>query len=329
MPEPATPWHAGPARRTPQDRRPPPTADAVGGRPPAAGAAPRARAPLHPSPPTMSESVLAALARADVRAVVVGGAGVGAGGARAVYRGHRHPGRRRAPPNLARLISVLAGFGDGAAAELSPSDFPLEEGAVRIIEEDVIDVFTLMTGYTYADLLPLSELHTYEGVPVRFLNAEGLLLLKAPSLRPRDQADAAAPARHPRQSFPRRPCAPTPMTTERKTIVVLVTPGQDSQSAQSLTEHLNDGWRAALHDRDGRGRRRRRAGPVRQPGRDRAREGDLRHRVQRQLDAGGYRVLGTGYSADLPVPRTRHPVPPNAQAHPTSSPSCSSAPAPS
>ena len=139
----------------------------------------------------MSESVLAALARADVAAIVVGGWAV-------AYAGYPRFTEDvdvivdASEPNLQRLIDVLASFGEGAAAELVPADFPQEEGAIRIIEDDVIDVFTQMTGHTYADLLPLSTVHAVEGEPVRFLSAEGLLLLKGPSLRPRDQADAAA-----------------------------------------------------------------------------------------------------------------------------------------
>ena len=139
----------------------------------------------------MSESVLAALSRADVAAIVVGGWAV-------AYAGYPRYTEDidvivdAAPANLQRLIDVLAGFGDGAAAELVPADFPQEEGAVRIVEDDVVDVFTQMTGHTYADLLPLSSVHDVDGAPVRFLSAQGLLLLKGPSLRPRDQADAAA-----------------------------------------------------------------------------------------------------------------------------------------
>ena len=139
----------------------------------------------------MSERVLAALARADVGAIVVGGWAV-------AYAGHPRFTEdidvivEASEANLQRLIDVLSQFGDGAAAELVPADFPLEEGAVRIIEDDVIDVFTQMTGHTYADLRPLSTTHVVGGQPVQFLSAEGLLLLKGPSLRPRDQADAAA-----------------------------------------------------------------------------------------------------------------------------------------
>ena len=96
------------------------------------------------------------------------------------------------PSNLARLISTLSTFGDGAAAALTPDDFPVEEGCVRVAEDFDVDVFTVMSGHTYADLLPLTVDHDVDGSSVRFLSAEGLIRLKEPSLRPKDQADVAA-----------------------------------------------------------------------------------------------------------------------------------------
>lgn len=135
-------------------------------------------------------NLLVALARADVRFLVVGGLAV-------AYAGYARFTEdldllvEAAPANLARLLSALSAFGDGAARELTPADFPLEEGAVRIIDDFAIDLFTQMSGHRYADLAPLAAPHDVDGVPVLFLGAEGLLRLKAPSLRPRDQHDAA------------------------------------------------------------------------------------------------------------------------------------------
>jgi hypothetical protein len=94
--------------------------------------------------------------------------------------------------NLRRMLDVLDGFGEGAAAELSPDDFPLEEGCVRIAEAFDLDIFTQMSGLTYAALLPQTAAHEVEGVPVLHLTAEGLLRLKGDSLRPKDQLDVAA-----------------------------------------------------------------------------------------------------------------------------------------
>ncbi len=95
-----------------------------------------------------------------------------------------------APASLDALVTVLATVHPDAAV-LAHDDFPLEEGAVRIAGDLVVDVFTQMSGLTYADLLPLSSLHPVEDTSVRFLSAEGLIRLKAPSLRPKDQTDTA------------------------------------------------------------------------------------------------------------------------------------------
>ena len=140
---------------------------------------------------TTFANLLATLARAEVRFLVVGGV--------AVTRLVDIPFTNRlellvegGAANLRRRIATLATFGSGAAAELDVSDFPVEEGAVRVAEDFDVDLFTLMSGHTYGDLLPLSEPHDVGGVAVRFLGAEGLIRLKADSLRPRDQANVAA-----------------------------------------------------------------------------------------------------------------------------------------
>ena len=137
------------------------------------------------------ESALAALARAEVDFLVVGGLAVARAGFVRVTDDVDLLVEGGAD-NLRRLIDTLATFGSGAAAELTPDDFPLEEGAVRVAEDFDVDLFTLMSGHTYADLLPLSAPYDVGGVAVRFLGAEGLIRLKADSLRPRDQADVAA-----------------------------------------------------------------------------------------------------------------------------------------
>lgn len=137
------------------------------------------------------ESLLVALARADVRFLVVGGLAVAQAG-HARFTEDVDLLVDDAPANLDGLLATLAGLGDGAARELSRDDFPPEEGAVRIVDEFPIDLFTRMSGHAYADLLPLSVSHSVGGTPVRFLGAEGLLRLKADSLRPRDRADADA-----------------------------------------------------------------------------------------------------------------------------------------
>lgn len=134
------------------------------------------------------EKLLAELSRAGVDFIVVGGMAV-------AYCGHLRNTVdldilvRAASGNIERLLACLEGFGEGHARELSPNDFALEEGAVRIVEDFPLDVFTQMSGRTYEDLLPLSTTREVSGTPVRHLIAEGLILLKKDSLRPRDQHD--------------------------------------------------------------------------------------------------------------------------------------------
>lgn len=136
-------------------------------------------------------SVLAALARADVDLIVVGGLAVAfAGFARVTDDVDILVDAE--PDNLGRMLAVLEGFGEGAARELSPDDFPLEEGCVRVAEHFDLDIFTLMSGHAYADLLPMTDTHDVDGVPVRHLTADGLIRLKGDSLRPKDQLDVAA-----------------------------------------------------------------------------------------------------------------------------------------
>ena len=56
------------------------------------------------------------------------------------------------PANLQRSALVpLPGLGEGFAQELSLDDFPMEEGAIRVIEDFVVDLFTIMRSRTYAD----------------------------------------------------------------------------------------------------------------------------------------------------------------------------------
>lgn len=94
--------------------------------------------------------------------------------------------------NIRRLLDRLKHFGEGSASELTPADFTLEEGSIRIVEDFPLDVFTIMSGDTYEDLLPLSSTHQIDDVEISYLNAEGLIKLKSSSLRPQDQLDVQA-----------------------------------------------------------------------------------------------------------------------------------------
>ncbi len=96
----------------------------------------------------------------------------------------------RSEENIKKLLGRLVLFGEGAARDLHPDDFTLEEGCIRIVEEFPLDVFTLIKGHSYRDLLSYSDVFiTEKGVKIRHLNAEGLIWLKEGSERTKDQWD--------------------------------------------------------------------------------------------------------------------------------------------
>lgn len=138
---------------------------------------------------TTFDELLAHLARAGVEFAVVGGVAVGGAGYVRATEGVDLL-VEASEPNLRRLPDALRPFSPAAADELSPADFPLEEGAVRVREAFDVDLFTQIGGHTYADLLPLTTSHVALGVPILYLNAEGFIRLKAPSLRPKDRLDS-------------------------------------------------------------------------------------------------------------------------------------------
>lgn len=94
--------------------------------------------------------------------------------------------------NIQRLLDRLVNFGEGHAKELSVDDFKEEEGSIRVVENFPVDVFTMMSGNTYEDLLPLTATYLIGDVEIVHLNAGGLIQLKADSLRPKDRIDVEA-----------------------------------------------------------------------------------------------------------------------------------------
>ncbi len=135
-------------------------------------------------------SVLAALSRAEVRYLVVGGIACALNGfVRATEDVDLLVDRE--PENLRRLLGALAAFGEGHARELRVEDFADEEGSVRLVEDFPIDMFTRMGGKRYADLLPHRKLSPGDP-PIPFVDVEGLILLKQKSPRPQDQLDVEA-----------------------------------------------------------------------------------------------------------------------------------------
>ncbi|MGC1323726.1 MAG: hypothetical protein WA849_16220, partial [Candidatus Udaeobacter sp.] len=76
--------------------------------------------------------------------------------------------------------------------ELSPADFSDSEGAIRIIEDFPLAVFTIMRAKRYADLVGATKTTRIDDVDVRYLNAEALIALKSNSQRDQDRIDVSA-----------------------------------------------------------------------------------------------------------------------------------------
>lgn len=137
------------------------------------------------------EKLLVDLAKASVDFLLVGGMAV-------AFCGHVRATEdvdilvQADAANIRKLLTTLEDFGEGHASALSVDDFTMEEGAIRVVEDFPLDIFTQMSGHTYEDLLPLTDEHAVQEATVRHLNAESLIRLKKDSLRPRDQQDVQA-----------------------------------------------------------------------------------------------------------------------------------------
>jgi hypothetical protein len=138
--------------------------------------------------PGQYERLLVDLVRAEVRFLVVGGVACMLNG---VVRTTEDVDILvdADPVNVRRLLDALAGFGEGHARELAPSDFADEEGAIRLVEDFPIDIFTRMGGLRYADMLRYRRT-TAGASAIPYLDADGLIRLKRGSLREQDRIDA-------------------------------------------------------------------------------------------------------------------------------------------
>jgi hypothetical protein len=97
-----------------------------------------------------------------------------------------------APENLRKLLDCLAGWGEGWARELKPEDFIYDQGAIRVMEEFDLDIFTRMNGRSFEDFRPrLRHLET-GGVRIPYLAPEDLIFLKQGSWRDKDKLDVQA-----------------------------------------------------------------------------------------------------------------------------------------
>ncbi len=137
--------------------------------------------------PSPFERLLADLSRADVRYLVVGGVACALNGfARTTEDVDILVDSE--PLNVRRMLDVLELFGDGYARELRVEDFGDEEGAVRLIEDFPVDIFTRMGGRRYADMLRYRKVFV-GAAEIPYVDAEGLIVLKSGSLRERDRID--------------------------------------------------------------------------------------------------------------------------------------------
>jgi hypothetical protein len=91
--------------------------------------------------------------------------------------------------NIKKMLGTLQNWGEGYAMDLSVEDFPISPGAVRIIEDFPLDIFTILNRNTYDDLLPRTN-KTEQGI--RYLNAESLIAIKKDSFREKDKIDIIA-----------------------------------------------------------------------------------------------------------------------------------------
>ena len=140
---------------------------------------------------TPYEKLLAKLARAEVKFMIVGGVAVALNG---FVRTTEDVDIliEASAENVTRLLDELGNFGEGHARELSPADFSDSEGAVRIIEDFPLDVFTVMRGRRYAELIGSTKTTRIDDVDVRYLNAEALIAVKSNSQRDQDRIDVSA-----------------------------------------------------------------------------------------------------------------------------------------
>jgi hypothetical protein len=90
------------------------------------------------------------------------------------------------PANIEKLLNRLCSWGEGWARELSVSDFTAQEGAIRVMEEFDLDIFTRMRGQALNDFKP--RLNVF----IRYLAPADLIFLKEGSWREKDQLDVLA-----------------------------------------------------------------------------------------------------------------------------------------
>ncbi|HEX4139925.1 MAG TPA: hypothetical protein VHY09_06225 [Candidatus Methylacidiphilales bacterium] len=93
--------------------------------------------------------------------------------------------------NVERFVVVASKWGSGSAADLKFDDFQ-GPGAVRIIEEFPLDVFTLVDGRAYESFAANAVKHVIgENIVVPSFSISDLIAVKAGTSRERDELDVA------------------------------------------------------------------------------------------------------------------------------------------
>ncbi len=140
------------------------------------------------------EKLLALLAEAGVRFIVVGGVAV-------ILHGYVRLTEDvdllvdDDGENLRRLLEALSDFGVGYARELSLDDFDGQPGAIRVVEETEfcqIDLFTRMSGQRYADVIGEAETFDLLRWPIHYASKNSLIAWKDRSAREKDRIDVIA-----------------------------------------------------------------------------------------------------------------------------------------
>ncbi len=95
--------------------------------------------------------------------------------------------------NARRWIFALSHLPDHATQELAanPDVFADDERyALRVNDEFTVDVMPSIAGHSWNEMKPYIEAIDFEGINLKLLNLEGLLMTKQ-GVRPKDQMDAA------------------------------------------------------------------------------------------------------------------------------------------
>ncbi len=140
------------------------------------------------------EKLLVRLAEAEIRFIVVGGLAVTLNGYVRLTEDVDFV-VDTSEDNLLALIQCLREFGEGFGGQLTMDDFGSEPGAIRVIEatEDCqMDIFTLIGGFPFSELVSDSEVATVGAASFHYASKQQLIDIKSSSPREKDKIDISA-----------------------------------------------------------------------------------------------------------------------------------------